>query len=305
MPYATLAQAFQTLVRQILGKSEDEVDQWRKGIREAAGPNGQLITNLIPELELIIGKQPPVPELPPQETQNRFQAVFRRFLCVFAKKEHPLTLFLDDLQWLDVATLSFIEHLLSHPEAKHLLIVGAYRDNEVSPSHPLMLTLGSIRKAGVTVDEIVLKPLSFKDVNHFIADALRCEPERSEALAELVHEKTAGNPFFAIQFLTALAEEHLVEFDDRKTAWQWDLTQIHTRGFTDNVVELMISKLRRLPAATQEALKQLACLGDNARMATSTATVRAGRGMGVLLQGGTFSRRRQRDRAPRRQRSWP
>ena len=194
--------------------------------------------------------------------------MFRRFLCVFAQKEHPLTLFLDDLQWLDVATLSFIEHLLSHPEAKHLLIVGAYRDNEVSPSHPLMLTLGSIRKAGVTVDEIVLKPLSFKDVNHFIADALRCEPERSEALAESVHEKTGGNPFFAIQFLTALAEEHLVEFDDRKTAWQWDLTQIHTRGFTDNVVELMISKLRRLPAATQEALKQLACLGDNARMAT-------------------------------------
>jgi len=268
VPYATLAQAFQTLVRQILGKSEDEVDRWRKGIREAVGPNGQLITNLIPELELIIGKQPPVPELPPQETQNRFQAVFRRFLCVFAQKEHPLTLFLDDLQWLDVATLSFIEHLLSHPEVKHLLIVGAYRDNEVSPSHPLMLTLGSIRKAGVMVDEIVLKPLSFKDVNHFIADALRCEPERSEALAELVHEKTAGNPFFAIQFLTALAEEHLVEFDDRKTAWQWDLTQIHTRGFTDNVVELMISKLRRLPAATQEALKQLACLGDNARMAT-------------------------------------
>jgi predicted ATPase len=131
-----------------------------------------------------------------------------------------------------------------------------------------MLTLGSIRKAGVTVDEIVLKPLSFKDVNHFIADALRCEPERSETLAELVHEKTAGNPFFVIQFLTALAEERLVEFDDRKTAWQWDLTQIHTRGFTDNVVELMISKLRRLPAATQEALKQLACLGDNARMAT-------------------------------------
>src|SRR5271154_3655674 len=175
IPYAILAQAFQTLVRQILGKSEDAVDRWRKDIRQAVGPNGQLIANLIPELELIIGKQPPVPELPPQETQNRFQAVFRRFLCVFAQKEHPLTLFLDDLQWLDVATLSFIEHLLSHPDVKHLLIVGAYRDNEVSPSHPLMLTLNSIRKAGVTVDEIVLKPLSLNDVNDFIADALRCE----------------------------------------------------------------------------------------------------------------------------------
>ena len=268
IPYATLAQAFQTLVRQILGKSEGEVDHWRKVIRQAVGPNGQLIANLIPELELIIGKQPPVPELPPQETQNRFQAVFRRFLCVFAQKEHPLTLFLDDLQWLDVATLSFIEHLLSHPDVKHLLIVGAYRDNEVSPSHPLMLTLDSIRKAGVTVDEIVLKPLSLKDLNHFIADALRCDPVRAEALARLVHKKTAGNPFFAIQFLTALAEEHLVEFDARKTAWQWDLTQIHTRGFTDNVVELMISKLRRLPAATQEVLKYLACLGDNAKVTT-------------------------------------
>jgi len=268
IPYATLAQAFQTLVRQILGKSEGEVDHWRKDIRQAVGSNGQLIANLIPELELIIGKQPTVPELPPQETQNRFQAVFRRFLCVFAQKEHPLTLFLDDLQWLDVATLSFIEHLLSHPDVKHLLIVGAYRDNEVSPSHPLMLTLDSIRKAGVTVDEIVLKPLSLKDLNHFIADALRCDQVRAEALARLVHKKTAGNPFFAIQFLTALAEEHLVEFDARKTAWQWDLTQIHTRGFTDNVVELMISKLRRLPAATQEVLKYLACLGDNAKVTT-------------------------------------
>ena len=165
-----------------------------EGYPGAVGPTGQLLTNLIPELEPIIGKQPPVPELPPQETRNRFQAVFRRFLCVFAQKEHPLTLFLDDLQWLDVATLSFIEHLLMYLEVKHLLIVGAYRDNEVSPSHPLTLTLGSIRKAGVTVDEIVLKPLSFKDVNHFIADALRCEPERSEALAELVHQN-GGQPF--------------------------------------------------------------------------------------------------------------
>jgi PAS domain S-box-containing protein len=268
IPYATLAQAFQTLVRQILGKSEDEVDHWREDIRQALGSNGQLVANLIPELELIIGKQPPIPELPPQETQNRFQAVFRRFLCVFAQKEHPLTLFLDDLQWLDVATLSFIEHLLSHPEVKHLLIVGAYRDNEVSPSHPLTLTLDSIRKAGVSVDEIVLKPLSLMDMNHFVADALRCELGRSEELSRLVHQKTAGNPFFAIQFLTALAEEHLVEFDGHKMEWQWDLTQIHTRGFTDNVVELMINKLRRLPLATQEVLKELACLGDNAEMAT-------------------------------------
>jgi PAS domain S-box-containing protein len=268
IPYGTLAQAFQTLVRQILSKSEQEVGHWRDAIRQAIGPNGRLIANLVPELELIIGQQPPVPELPPQETQHRFQAVFRHFLRVFARKEHPLTLFLDDLQWLDAATLALIEHLVSHPDAKHFLIIGAYRDNEVSPSHPLMLTLDSIRKAGVILDEIVLKPLSLKDVNQFIADALRCERVRSKALARLVHKKTAGNPFFVIQFLTALAEEHLVEFDAREAAWEWDLAQIHTRGFTDNVVELMISKLRRLPVATQEALKQFACLGHNAKIAT-------------------------------------
>jgi len=268
IPYATLAQAFQTLVRQILGKSEDQVGQWRKDIVQALGPNGQLIANLIPELELIIGKQPPVPELPPEETQNRFQAVFRRFFCVFAQKEHPLTLFLDDLQWLDVATLSLIEHLLSHADVKHLLIVGAYRDNEVSPSHPLMLTLDSIRNAGVIVDEIVLKPLSFEDVNHFIADALRCQRVRSQSLARLVHKKTAGNPFFVIQFLTALVEENLVEFDAHKTEWQWDVAQIHTRGFTDNVVELMAGKLKRFSDITQEALKQLACLGNVAESDT-------------------------------------
>jgi serine/threonine protein kinase len=166
IPYATLAQAFQNLVRQILGKSEEELNQWRLAIQQEIRPNGQIIVNLIPELELIIGKQPAVPELPPQETQNRFQAVFRRFLCVFARKEHPLTLFIDDLQWLDVATLRFIEYLLTHADEKYLLIVGAYRDNEVSPSHPLMLTLESIRKSGVTIDEMVLKPLSLRDVNH-------------------------------------------------------------------------------------------------------------------------------------------
>jgi PAS domain S-box-containing protein len=270
IPYATLAQGFQTLVRQILGKSEDEVDHWRNALREAVEPSGQLIANLIPEIELIIGKQPPVPELPPQETQNRFQSLFRRFLCVFARKEHPLTLFLDDLQWLDVATLSFIEHLLSHADVKHVLIVGAYRDNEVSPSHPLMLTLDSIREAGITVDEIVLKPLSLEDVNHFIAEALRCERVRSEGLARLVHQKTAGNPFFVIQFLTALADEHLVEFDARQMEWRWNLTQIDSRGFTDNVVELMAQKLKRLSATTQKALKQLACLGNVAEIATLT-----------------------------------
>ena len=166
--------------------------------------------NLVPELELVIGKQPPVADLPPQDAQNRFQMVFRRFLGVFARKEHPLALFLDDLQWLDAATLDLLEHLVTHSEVRHLLLVGAYRDNEVSPSHPLLRTLDAIRKAGAFVQEINLAPLAREDLGRLIADTLSCEPGRAAPLARLVHEKTGGNPFFAIQFISALAEEGLL-----------------------------------------------------------------------------------------------
>ena len=231
-------------------------------------PNGQLIVNLVPELELIIGKQPPVPELPPQDAQNRFQMVFRRFLGVFARPEHPLALFLDDLQWLDAATLDLLEHLVTHSEVRHLLLVGAYRDNEVSPSHPLLRTLEAIRKAGARVQEIVLAPLGLDDVGQLVADALHCEPERARPLAQLVQEKTGGNPFFAIQFFTALAEEGLLAFDPVTPGWQWDMDRIRAKSYTDNVVDLMAGKLKRLSSTTQEAVKQLACLGNVAEIAT-------------------------------------
>jgi predicted ATPase len=219
IPYGTLGQMFRTLVHQILGKSEEELKHWRDMIREAIEPNGQLIINLIPELELVIGPQPLVPEIPPQEARQRFQAVFGRFLGVFARKEHPLILFLDDLQWVDAATPKVLEQLASQPETQYLLIIGAYRDNEVSPSHPLRLMLGSIRRAGVTVSEIVLRPLSLRDISLLIADAFHREQARASSLGRLAYEKTAGNPFFAIQFLTALAEEGLVEFDAQAAAY--------------------------------------------------------------------------------------
>ena len=177
IPYATLAQAFQMLVRQILVKSEAEVDQWRHALLEALGPNGQLMVNLIPEVEFVIGKQPPVADLPPQEARDRFQLVFRRFLGAFARPEHPLALFLDDLQWLDTATLELLERLITDPDVRHVLLIGAYRDNEVSSSHPLMRTLAAIREAGAKTQEIVLAPLGLEDVDRLIADALRCEPE--------------------------------------------------------------------------------------------------------------------------------
>ncbi len=262
IPYATLAQACQTLIRQILVKSEAEVDQWRHALQETMGPNGQLIINLIPELEFIIGKQPPVPALPPQDARNRFQLVFRRFLSAFARPEHPLALFLDDLQWLDAATLELLEHLITNPDVRHLMLVGAYRDNEVSPSHPLTRTLAAIRNAGARMQEIVLAPLGLDDVGRLVADALRCERDAIDPLAKLVHEKTGGNPFFAIQFLTALAEEGLLRLDPNAAAWIWDLARIRAKGYTDNVVDLMVGKLKRLSNTTQDALKRLACLGN-------------------------------------------
>jgi PAS domain S-box-containing protein len=262
IPYTTLGQAFRSLVRPLLGQSDIELGRWRNALREALGPNGQLIVNLVPELELVIGKQPPVPDLSPRDAQNRFQLVVRRFLGAFARPEHPLALFLDDLQWLDAATLDLLEHLTTHSEVRHLLLVVAYRDNEVGPSHPLMRTLEAIRQAGAQVREIVLAPLKLHDSGQLIADVLHCEPGRARPLAELVQEKTGGNPFFAIQFLTALAEEGLLAFDPVTRAWQWNIDRIRAKSYTDNVVDLMVGKLKRLSSSTQDLLKQLACLGN-------------------------------------------
>jgi PAS domain S-box-containing protein len=270
IPYATLAQAFQGLVHPILGQSQAEVGLWRDGLQEALGSNGALITNLVPELELIIGKQPPVAGLSLQEMQKRFQMVFRRFVAVFARREHPLVLFLDDLQWLDAATLDVLEHLITHPEMQYLLLVGAYRDNEVRPSDPLMRTIDEIRKSRASVLDVVLEPLALYDIERLIADSLHCEREHARPLAQMVQEKTAGNPFFVIQFISALAEEELIAFDQNTATWNWDLARIRAKGFTDNVVDLMVSKLSRLPDKTQDTLKLLACLGiaaENASLA--------------------------------------
>jgi predicted ATPase len=268
IPYATLGQAFQGLVRSLLSQSEAELGRWRDSLSEVLGPNGQLIVNLVPELELVIGKQPAVADLPPQDAQNRFQMVFRRFLGAFATSEHPLALFLDDLQWLDAATLDLLEHLVTHSEVRHLLLVGAYRDNEVGPAHPLLRRLQAIRAVGARVHEILLAPLGLDDVGGLIADALHCEPERAGSLAELVREKTGGNPFFAIQFFIALADEGLLAFDPVTRDWQWNIDRIRAKSYTDNVVDLMAGKLRRFSSTTQEALKQLACLGNVAQIAT-------------------------------------
>ncbi len=268
IPYATLAQAFESLVRALLSKSDTELGTWREALLDALGPNGRLMIDIVPELRLIIGEQPPVPELAPQDAQQRFQLVFRRFIGVFARPQHPLALFLDDLQWLDAATLDLVEDLLIRSDLQHLMLVGAYRDNEVDATHPLMRKLEAIRSAGGRMAEIRLAPLAREDLGQLIAESLRCEAERGAPLAQLVHDKTGGNPFFAIQFISSLAEEGMIDFDHDALRWCWDLERIHAKGYTDNVVDLMIAKLIRLPAETQEALQQLACLGNAADIST-------------------------------------
>jgi PAS domain S-box-containing protein len=264
IPYATLAQAFQSLIRPLLSKNEDDLRKWRDALREALDPNGLLMVDLVPELKHIIGEQPPVPELPPQEAQRRFQLVFRRFIGVFARPEHPLALFLDDLQWLDAATLDLLEDLLTRTDLQHLMLIGAYRDNEVNATHPLIRKLDAIRQAGGALQDIVLAPLGRDDLGQLLADSLRCEPERAGSLAQLILEKTTGNPFFAIQFISTLADEGLLTFEYGQGRWSWDLNRIYAKGYTDNVVELMVGKLNRLPVETQQALQQFACMGNSA-----------------------------------------
>src|SRR3984893_5254374 len=266
IPYATLAQAFQSLIRPLLGKSEAELGGWRDALREALGPNGRLMIDVVPELKLLIGEQPPVVELPPQQAQGRLQLVFGRFLGVFARAEHPLTLFLDDLQWLDAATLDMLAELLTQADVQQLLVIGAYRDNEVDSAHPLMRKLDAICKAGAIVQEISLAPLAQEDLGWLIADTLSCTPPVAAPLARLVHDKTGGNPFFAIQFISALAEEGLLRFDHDAARWHWELDRLHAKGYTDNVADLMVGKLTRLTVETQAALQQLACLGNVAEI---------------------------------------
>ncbi|MHC6226145.1 trifunctional serine/threonine-protein kinase/ATP-binding protein/sensor histidine kinase [Pseudomonas sp. X10] len=268
IPYSTLVQAFQSLVRPLLGKNDSELASWRDALSEALQPNARLMTDLIPELKLIIGEQPAVPELEPQQAQHRFLQVFRRFIGVFAREEHPLALFLDDLQWLDAATLDLLGDLLTRPGLRHLMLIGAYRDNEVDATHPLRGALQKMRKAGGRIDEVNLAPLARGHIEQLIADALHCEPPHIGPLAELVEDRTAGNPFFVIQFLQALAEEKLLTLDPDARKWQWNPDRIHAKRYTDNVVDLMVGKLIRLPAETRQALQQLACLGNAAEVAT-------------------------------------
>ncbi|OSI67416.1 hypothetical protein BSZ21_17670 [Bradyrhizobium canariense] len=271
IPYATLTQSLRSLVEQILGSSDDALGRWRSALQEALGQNAQLVVDLVPQVELVIGKQPAIQDLSPQDAQSRFQTVMRRFLGAFAQAERPLVLFLDDLQWIDTATLDLLRNVTTHTETRNLLVIGAYRENEVGPTHPLTRTIDDIVRAGVPMHNIGLANLLVGDVTRLIADTMRCNPDRVRSLAQLAHSKTGGNPFFTIQFISTLEQEGLLVFSEHQQVWVWDVGLIAMKGFSDNVVELMVAKLSQLPAGVQNALKQLACLGNSATVATLSA----------------------------------
>ncbi|MSP59687.1 MAG: GAF domain-containing protein [Myxococcales bacterium] len=261
-PYGALIQAFQDLIRQLLAESEEKVAAWRHRLVEALGTEGQVLVDVIPAVALIVGPQPPVPPMGPSESQNRFNLIFRQFIGVFARPEHPLAIFLDDLQWADSASLSLLTQILGDTEIRHLFLIGAYRDNEVHGAHRLLLALADMKKGPAALREISLRPLHLADVTQLLSDTLAAPADPALVdLAVLVHQKTQGNPFFANQFLTSLAGRKLLAFDPDLGRWSWSLERIREEAITDNVATLMAEKIRSLQPDAQRVVRLGACIG--------------------------------------------
>jgi predicted ATPase/signal transduction histidine kinase len=262
VPYSALAQALNGLIHQFLKEPASKVAAWKEEIRKAVGQNGQVIIDVIPALELLLGPQSSAPSLGPTEAQSRFNFIFEDFLSVLATEQHPLTLFLDDLQWADTPSLKLLEILVSDPRSKYLFVIAAYRDNEVDASHASMIAISEIKKTGAKVQEFNLGPLTLASIMDLLADTLHCARDETALLAELLLKKTGGNPFFLLQLLYSLHEDGLLEQNTRTGAWDWDIAKINDIGITDNVIDLMTVKLQRLPEATQGVLKLAACIGN-------------------------------------------
>ncbi len=262
IPYSSLVRAFRNLVQQLLEEDESQLEHWRVALSEALGPNGQVIIQVIPEVEMILGHQTPVPSLGPAENQNRFRYVFQKFIQVFTHKEHPLVLFLDDLQWADSASLNLIQELLSSIESEYLFFIGAFRDNEMGSSHALHSIIRELQGRFAGLTQIKLEPLSKNALEEMVADTLSLSPNEVSELSEWVLQKTRGNPFFISEFLKSLHSEALLFFDLKKGRWSWDISNIYSQAITDNVVELMMDKLRQLPQTSQDILQMAACLGN-------------------------------------------
>ncbi|MGF1936844.1 MAG: trifunctional serine/threonine-protein kinase/ATP-binding protein/sensor histidine kinase [Nostoc sp. ChiQUE02] len=268
IPFSAFVQAFRDLIRQLLSETDTQFEQWKCKILSALGENGQVMIEVIPELEIMIGKQPPAPELSGSAAQNRFNLLFLKFTQVFTASEHPLVIFIDDLQWADSASLKLMHLLMSEADIGYLLLIGAYRDNEVNPIHPLMLTLEEIQKLDTTVNTITLAALDRVSINHLVADTLSCSLALATPLTELVLSKTKGNPFFSTQFLKALHQDQLITFNFDGGYWECDIAQVRSLALTDDVVEFMTIQLQKLSTKTQEVLKLAACVGNQFDLAT-------------------------------------
>ncbi|MBD2453880.1 AAA family ATPase [Nostoc sp. FACHB-87] len=261
IPLSAFVQAFRDLIGQLLTENHSQIQAWRQKILQALGKNAQVIIEVIPQLEKIIGKQPPAAELSGTAAENRFNLLFQKFTQVFTSADHPLVIFLDDLQWVDGASLKLIQLLIT--EANYLLLIGAYRNNEVQAGHPLMLTLSELQKNQVTINKISLAPLHQLHINQLVADTLKCQASLALPLSGLVFQKTQGNPFFINQFLKALHQNGLITFDVELGCWQCEITQITTQSLTEDVVTFMSWQLQRLPPATQKLLQLAACIGNS------------------------------------------
>jgi len=263
IPYSAFSEALDEFFHYLLTESPAQLNEWRETLLTAVGNNGQILIEVIPALELIIGKQPPVVTVGSTEAQNRFHRVFQHFILALSQPTHPLILFIDDWQWADSASLSLLTLLLTEPEIQSLLIIGAYRDNEVNAAHPFMITVEELKKAQATIKQIQLGNLSQGDVNALISDTIACnEPNHVSHLTDLVYDKTHGNAFFTLEFFKSLFQKGLLVFDVKRQKWEWDVSKIATLGITDNVVELMAGKINQLPSETLSVLKLAACIGN-------------------------------------------
>lgn len=261
IPHAPIIQGCGEMLRAILSEPPATFARWRERILHAVGNNGRVVTDILPELSLVIGNQAPVEDLDPAQSQHRFEATFLAFLQVFASAGRPLVFFLDDLQWADAASLRMVRLLLTAPKAGHLLVIGAYRDTEIAPTHPLTAVLADLRRLGASIAEIKIEPLRENAILRLLGDTFASNAESVAALAKLALQKTEGNPFFLAQFLTTLYRDGLVRFNPGLRQWTFQLRAIGDAMVTDNVVDFMVARLQRLPPETQDLLRTAACIG--------------------------------------------
>ncbi len=261
-PYSAFVDAFRELVRQLLGEPEASLMEWRQKILQALGPNGQIIIDVLPEVELIIGPQSLAQHLGPNEADNRFKLVFKNFVKLFCQAEHPLVLHLDDMQWIDTGSLKLVDLMLQDKRLKHMYFIGTYRDNEVTSTHPLAMYMQELKANEFVFQSMHLQSLGAVEVRQLIADALYTTVEKVKSLADLVLEKTGGNPFFTDEFLRSLYTDHLLAFNPEKGTWDWDLARIRSANMTDNVVELMSSRIQKLSQPTRELIQLASCIGQ-------------------------------------------